>query len=215
MNGAKRTPRLPGLPRRVALAAVLALPLGMPPALAQSGARTGKEVVEQVCAKCHETGALGAPRIGDKAAWQKRESRGLSSLTANALKGIRNMPPHGGQPSLNDLEIRRAITYMVNQSGGSWVEPIDKSSRSKERTGEQIVRAQCSKCHQEGVGGAPRIGHREDWIPRMREGLDAVVRSAINGHGGMPARGGMANLTDAELRAAVIYMLNQGKGPSK
>ena len=214
MNGAKGTPRRPGLARGVALAAaLLALPLHQ--AFAQSGARTGKEVVEQVCGKCHATGAMGAPRIGDKAAWEKRESRGLSGLTANALKGIRNMPPHGGQPSLSDLEIRRAITYMVDQSGGSWVEPIDKANRPKERTGEQVVRAQCSKCHQDGVGGAPRIGHREDWIPRMKEGLDSVVRSAINGHGGMPARGGMANLTDAELRSAVVYMLNGGKGPSK
>ncbi len=215
MNGAKRTPRLPGAAQRGALAAVLALTLGVPLAIAQSGARSGREVVEQVCAKCHGTGAMGAPRIGDKAAWQKRASRGLSSLTANALKGIRNMPAHGGQPSLSDLEIRRAITYMVDQSGGSWIEPIDKATRAKERTGQQIVRAQCSKCHQEGSEGAPRIGHREDWIPRMKEGLDAVVRSAINGHGAMPARGGMANLTDAELRSAVVYMLNEGKGPSK
>ncbi len=214
MHGAQTTPRRSGLPRGVALAAVLSV-LPLQQALAQSGGRSGKEVVEQVCAKCHETGAMGAPRIGDKAAWEKRESRGLSSLTANALKGIRNMPPHGGQTNLSDLEIRRAITYMVNQSGGHWIEPIDKANRPKERSGEQIVRAQCSKCHEDGVGGAPRIGHREDWIPRMKEGLDSVVRSAINGHGGMPARGGMANLTDSELRSAVVYMLNQGKGPSK
>ncbi len=195
-------------------AALLALALGAQ-AQSASGARSGKEVVEQVCSACHASGAMGAPRIGDKAAWEKRASRGLSSLTENALKGIRNMPPHGGQPTLSDLEIRRAITYMVDQSGGSWIEPIDKANRLPERSGEQVVRAQCAKCHQAGVGGAPRIGHREDWIPRMKNGLDAVVRSAINGHGGMPARGGMANLTDAELRGAVVYMLNQGKGPSK
>lgn len=78
MNGAKRTPRLSGMPRRVALAAVLALPLGMPPALAQSGARTGKEVVEQVCAKCHETGALGAPGSATK-------PRGKSGRAAASL----------------------------------------------------------------------------------------------------------------------------------
>jgi cytochrome c5 len=42
-----------------------------------------------------------------------------------------------------------------------------------------------------------------------------VVRSAINGHGGMPARGGMASLTDAEMRNAVIYMMNKGRVPEK
>jgi len=217
MTGSERNPRLlRNGARPLALAAALfAFSLAAQAAPAQGDARSGKEVVQQVCAACHATGAEGAPKIGDKQAWAKRASRGLSSLTKNALEGIRNMPPHGGQPSLSDLEIRRAITYMVDQSGGHWIEPISKSRLPRERTGEQIVREQCAKCHREGVGGAPRIGHREDWIPRMRQGLDAVVRSAINGHGGMPARGGMANLTDSELRAAIIYMLNEGKGPPK
>ncbi len=84
-----------------------------------------------------------------------------------------------------------------------------------ERSGELIVKAQCSKCHQSGVNGAPRIGDREAWIPRVKQGLDTVVRPAIKGHGGMPARGGMADLTDNELRGAVIYMLNAGVGPAK
>lgn len=221
MTGSERKPRSPcNRPRPLIsaaalLAALLPLSLVAQAAPAQGEARTGKQVVQEVCAACHATGAQGAPKIGDKQAWAERASRGLSSLTQNALNGIRNMPPHGGQPSLSDLEVRRAITYMVNESGGHWIEPISKSQPPRERSGEQIVRTQCAKCHQEGVGGAPRIGHREDWIPRMRQGLDAVVRSAINGHGGMPSRGGMANLTDSELRGAVIYMLNQGKGPSK
>ena len=81
------------------------------------------------------------------------------------------------------------------------------------RTGEQIVKARCIKCHEKGVNGAPRIGDRDAWIPRLKDGLDATVRSAINGHGGMPARGGMANVTDAEMREAVIYMVNKGRVP--
>jgi cytochrome c5 len=44
----------------------------------------------------------------------------------------------------------------------------------------------------------------------LKDGLDNTVRSAMNGHGGMPARGGMANLSDAELRSAVIYLF---RGP--
>lgn len=75
-----------------------------------------------------------------------------------------------------------------------------------ERTGEQIVRQQCSKCHETGEHGAPRIDDRAAWVPRMRQGLDATVRSAIRGHGAMPARGGLPDLTDTELRAAILYM---------
>lgn len=88
-------------------------------------------------------------------------------------------------------------------------------AQSADRTGEQIVRAQCAKCHDAGKSGAPKIGDRAAWIPRVKQGLDVVVRSAIRGHKGMPARGGMADLTDAELRSAVVYMFNQGAGPAK
>lgn len=179
-----------------------------PPALAQINGRSGKQVVDEVCAACHGTGAKGAPRIGDKRAWAPLASRGLTSLTENALKGIRNMPSHGGSPGLSDLEIERAITYMVNRSGGQWSEPIGGVTPALEREGKEIVQAQCAKCHETGVFGAPKIGDRTAWILRLRRGLDFAVRSAINGHGPMPPRGGMADLTDSELRAAILYMFN-------
>ena len=194
------------------LIALLALAAAVLPsaARAQSTSLSGKEVVDAVCSQCHATGAKGAPKIGDKQAWSKRASRGLSGLTDNALKGIRQMPAHGGSQSLSDMEIKRAVAYMVNHSGGKWTEPIDKSAPPAPRTGEQIVKAQCIKCHESGKGGAPKIGNRDAWIPRLKNGLDNTVRSAINGHGGMPARGGLADLTDAEMRSAVIYLF---RGP--
>ena len=181
---------------------------------AQEGVRSGKEVVQAVCSRCHATGEGGAPRIGDRQAWAKRASLGLTSLTKHALEGIRNMPPHGGNPAVSDLEIQRAITYMVNQSGGHWIEPVSEKEITKERTGEQVVKAQCAKCHEAGVGGAPRIGDQAAWTPRMEKGLDVLLRSAIRGHGGMPPRGGQANLTDSELRRAVLYMFNPSSAGS-
>jgi cytochrome c5 len=78
--------------------------------------------------------------------------------------------------------------------------------QAAERTGEEVVKMQCVKCHGTGVNGAPRIDDRAAWTPRMRQGFDAAVRSAIHGHGKMPARGGMADLTDGEVRAAIAYM---------
>lgn len=79
-------------------------------------------------------------------------------------------------------------------------------AQSAERGGEQIVKAQCVKCHGAGVNGAPKIGDRAAWAPRMQQGLQATVQSAIKGHGKMPARGGIADLTDTELRSAILYM---------
>ena len=84
-----------------------------------------------------------------------------------------------------------------------------------ERTGEQIVKQQCATCHEKGLNGAPRIDDRAAWIPRMKQGLDAMVRSAINGHGKMPARGGLVSVTDSELRSAITYMFNPAGIPPK
>jgi cytochrome c5 len=203
----------PGKTAPLIVIAIFALAAAASPhaARAQATELSGKEVVDAVCARCHASGAQGAPQIGDQQAWKKRASRSLSGLTANALKGIRKMPSHGGNQSLSDMEIKRAVTYMVNQSGGKWTEPVNKKALPAPRTGEEIVKAQCIKCHEAGKGGAPKIGDRDAWIPRLKDGLDNTVRSAINGHGGMPARGGMANLTDAEMRSAVIYLF---RGPA-
>jgi cytochrome c5 len=85
-------------------------------------------------------------------------------------------------------------------------------AQAKERSGEQIVAAQCATCHEAGKSGAPKIGDRAAWIARARQGLDPLVASAMKGHGSMPARGGLAELSDAELRNAVVYMLNSGSG---
>jgi cytochrome c5 len=196
------------LPALLLAATVGLLPIagfGEPPA---ADGMSGEQVVETVCARCHATGVNGAPKIGDEQAWSKRAAQGLSSLTEHALDGIRNMPSHGGNPSLTDLEIERAVTYMVNQSGGHWAMPISRTNPPAERSGEEIVKARCIVCHGTGVGGAPKIGDRSAWIPRLKQGLDSLVRSAIHGHGGMPPRGGMADLTDAEVRNAVIYMFS-------
>ena len=170
--------------------------------------RSGKQVVEAVCASCHAKGVKGAPKIGDKKAWSARAAQGLTSLTDHALKGIREMPAHGGAPNLSDLEIARAVTYMVNQSGGKWVEPASTKGPKAERSGPQVVKEQCAKCHEEGKGGAPKIGDTNAWKPRLTQGVDNLVRSAIHGHGGMPPRGDKADLSDSEIRAAILYMYN-------
>ena len=109
---------VPGGAALSAFAVLTALSIFVAPAQAQRKERQGKDVVDAVCSGCHLQGKDNAPRIGDVNAWSVRASQGLTALTNNAVKGIRNMPAHGGNAGVSDIEIERAITYMVNQSGG-------------------------------------------------------------------------------------------------
>jgi cytochrome c5 len=179
-------------------------------AAAQRPQRSGEQVVNEVCAACHAEGVRGAPRIGDTQAWAARASQGLTAHTDHAIRGIREMPAHGGSPGVSDVEIERAIVFMVNRSGGNWIEPLRRTTPAVARSGEEIVRSQCSSCHLNGVNGAPKMGDRAAWIPRLKNGMDAAVASAVHGHGAMPARGGLPDLSTPEIRSAIEYMFDYG-----
>ena len=173
---------------------------------AQAVDRSGKEVYDSTCAKCHATGKDLAPKFGDAKAWSKRANKGLAEVNTHAIEGVRKMPAHGGEGKLTDLEISRAIAYMV--SGGRSDDPSHPYSSPQRMTGEQLVHERCQECHADGKDGAPRIGDLNAWKPRLGKGVDNLVGSAITGHKAMPARAGLNSLSDAELRSAVVYMVN-------
>ena len=131
--------------RASAAIAASATAMLIPSANAQQAEHTGKEVVDTVCAPCHAKGENAAPRNGDNQAWRKRASQGLRALMAHALKGIRNMHAHGGNAGLSDIEIQRGITYIVSQSGGPWVEPLEGTAPPTVRRREQLGPTQCAK----------------------------------------------------------------------
>lgn len=79
-----------------------------------------------------------------------------------------------------------------------------------ERSGKDVVQAICAACHATGKDGAPKIGDREAWVQRLKRGMDDVVRSAFNGHGPMPPRGGVDDIDVSEMRGAITYMFNPG-----
>ena len=95
------------------------------PAGAPGAPRAGEDIVKAICGACHLTGAAGAPKIGDKAAWGPRIKEGFNRMLATAIKGEKAMPPRGGAADLSDFELSRAIVYMANQSGGSLKEPAE------------------------------------------------------------------------------------------
>jgi len=85
--------------------------------------QSGQAVFTAVCAACHATGAAGAPKAGDSAAWGPRIAQGYDTLVQHAVQGIRAMPAKGGNPDLDDVEVARAVAYMANQSGAKFKEP--------------------------------------------------------------------------------------------
>lgn len=88
-------------------------------------AQSGEAVYKAVCFACHGTGALNSPKLGDTAAWGKLIAEGQARITTDAIKGVRQMPPRGGNPDLSDAEVARAVVYMANQAGAKWKEPAD------------------------------------------------------------------------------------------
>ena len=83
------------------------------------------------------------------------------------------------------------------------------------RNGEEIVKGACFACHGSGAAGAPKIGDKGAWAPRLAGGLQKMLAVAIGGKGGMPAKGGMPDLSDYELARAIVYMANQSGGSLK
>lgn len=85
--------------------------------MAASGAAiaSGVQTYNQACAACHATGAAGAPKLGDKAAWEPRIAQGMDTLYTSVLKGKGAMPPKGGQMQLSDDDVKAAVDHMVAQ----------------------------------------------------------------------------------------------------
>ena len=93
-------------------------------ASAPQASMTGEKVYQDVCKVCHEAGLVGAPKLGDKAAWAPRIKRGIDALYTNAINGTdKGMPPKGGNRDLADIAVQRAVVYMANRSGASFKEP--------------------------------------------------------------------------------------------
>lgn len=75
--------------------------------------------------------------------------------------------------------------------------------------GESVYAKICGRCHSTGEYGSPRLGDTAAWTPRFHEGVDHLLDQAINGLGAMPPRGGVEDLSDADVRAAIVYMLQR------
>lgn len=105
--------------------AELIKPVGMvevKAAAAAPGATPGEEVYKTQCAACHDSGAMGAPKFGDAAAWGTRIGQGLETLWKAAMEGKNAMPAQGAGEFTPD-EIKRAVVHMANAGGATFTPP--------------------------------------------------------------------------------------------
>jgi cytochrome c5 len=81
--------------------------------------------------------------------------------------------------------------------------------------GKTVFQTACFACHGNGIAGAPRIGDKAAWAPRIAQGVPTLEKHALEGftgtHGTMPKKGGRTDLPDDAIRAAVEYMASQGR----
>ncbi len=255
--------------------------------------KTGDQVFAAQCTACHTAGALGAPKLGDAAAWAPRIKTGFEALVHSAIAGKGQMPPQGSG-DFSDFEIARAVVYMTGKAGANFPEPQPPTSTTTTPTTtaagagngvpgtaaattgaptaggspmpdsnpgkpditpaaplnaqvrdvpanvdpgkarRQVVAdnnaattttggptatgaaapplfAQiCSTCHTPGIAGAPKVGDKAAWAPRIAQGIDTLTSDAIKGKGAMPPKGG-SSASDADIKAVVTYMVNASK----
>lgn len=74
--------------------------------------------------------------------------------------------------------------------------------------GEAVVITNCKVCHAQGINGAPILGNKKMWGPRLEQGHAVLVSHALSGYGLMPARGGKPDLSDEDISNAVLYMMS-------
>ena len=86
--------------------------------------------------------------------------------------------------------------------------PADTQTASAD--GQKIYQASCQACHATGAAGAPKLGDKDAWAPRIAKGNDALLSSVTNGLKAMPPKGACMSCSEEELRAAMEYMVEQG-----
>lgn len=151
------------------------------------------------------------------------------------------MPARGGNPTLTDAEVGASVDYMVAAVGGkndsaaaptaapvsepvavtdSVTPPADVAVAAAPAVadagkGKATYDAVCFVCHTPGAAGAPKFGDKVAWAPRIEKGVEVLHSNSINGYMGsagmMPPKGGRPDIADADIKAAVDYMVEAVK----
>ncbi|KVZ14859.1 c-type cytochrome [Burkholderia ubonensis] len=109
-----------------------------------------------------------------------------------------------GTDALSDEQVAKRIAPLAQ------VDVKDANAPRTYKTGEAVYKAVCVTCHGTGAAGAPKFGSKDDWAPRISQGFDTLLKTALAGKGAMPPRGGTSpdDYSDYEIARAIVYMAN-------
>ena len=193
---------------------------------------------DKICAACHGSGLMGAPKFGDTAAWQARLGKhgSLDALVKQGIQGLGSMPPKGGA-GISDEQFHDVVVYLLEnanipQGGSGAAAPAagDSSAAAPAAEAKTEVAAAggasaprdpnfnpqgeydklCATCHAIGLMNAPKLGDSAAWKERLDKagGLDGLVQQGIKGINAMPPKGG-STVNDDQFHDLVVFFLDK------
>ncbi len=124
---------------------------------------------------------------------------------AKRLKPVGEVVVDPSQPQPADAAVTAPAPSAAAPVPGAKPAAAAKADAGK---GKSVYEATCMVCHAAGVAGAPKVGDKAAWAPRMKSGMSTLYASSIKGKNAMPPKGGNLALTDADVNAAVDYMIS-------
>jgi len=109
------------------------------------------------------------------------------------------------KPQAGVTDTEKQIATRIQKVGSVEIKDANRALKS----GEEVFKAQCTACHTSGAAGAPKLADAGAWAPRIKQGFDTLVNSALKGKGAMGAQAG-GDFEDLEIARAVAYMANAG-----
>lgn len=157
------------------------------------------------------------PKAGDASLTEAEAARAVVLMANQAGASFKEpaAPKEAAKPAAPQAEAAKPAAPQAQvakpASQAQAAAPADGQKPAAAGNGKAVYEKTCVACHAQSVAGSPKLGDKAAWGPRIQQGTDVLVQSVLKGKGAMPPKGGNTALSDAEVRAAVEFMVSQSK----
>lgn len=190
--------------------------------------KADKPMLEQAASKTSEAMNDAAETVKEEASAAADQATDMAEEAATAAGDVAESGKQMASEAMDDAKdtltttgetvVEKADEAAAAASAAVGVTPavdVDMPAGIDLKLGKSVYDSNCQVCHATGLSGAPKLGDTANWTPRIAQGMDTLFRHAIEGFTGsagmMPPKGGFANLSDDEVKAAVGYMVSQAR----